>query len=218
MLYLYANGEKTIELEIEEWYGVVDVPAGKYRYSYNACGGTQRGSVTVSESSSLLSLPICDGVSLNYSVKAEDMRSLAIFNRSGEAVQVSLVGPTNYQFTVSANKTSFEVAPGRYQANFTACGVSHSMALNLLNKDSQLNIPHCDTPETSRVKIQNNTDSDMVVYLNGPESQTFTVNPGTTRVDMAQGTYSFTVWSEGNCIKGTLEVANNVVVWSWWSS
>ncbi|KAA3648679.1 MAG: hypothetical protein DWQ07_00330 [Chloroflexi bacterium] len=218
VLYLYSNGNTPVELEIEEWYGVVDLPAGRYRYTYNACGGNQQGSFNVAEGNTLLSLPICDGISVNYSVKAEEMRNLDINNRSGETIQVSLVGLAEYQFTVSGNKVSVDVVPGRYQAYFTACGIDYVMAVNLLHKDGQLSVPRCETPASSRVKVQNHTGEDMVVTLSGPEYLTVTIDPGTTRLDLAQGTYNFTVWSQGKCITGTLEVVGKVVNWSWWNN
>jgi hypothetical protein len=99
------------------------VEAGKYRYSYKACGATKTGSITISAKGGKLAIPKCV------------MAGVTIVNDTGSTLYINLNGPATFNFTVGTGKTKVSVIKGKYNYSVSgACG-SKSGVMNLKKGD-----------------------------------------------------------------------------------
>lgn len=84
------------------------VTPGKYTYVMTICGARQTGTLELTKKSQSFKLVACS--------------SLAIFNRTGGPIYLTLKGPWTYYLTIGEKFRLVYVLPGTYKYSVTGCG------------------------------------------------------------------------------------------------
>lgn len=95
-----------------------DLKPGKYRYSYQACGGEKKGTVEVKKNGTVLTLAACPK---NKKSGGGDV-TVKVKNDTGGTVWLTLSGPANYNFTLAPGKSTITVLKGKYAYTIYGCG------------------------------------------------------------------------------------------------
>lgn len=153
-------------------------------------------------------------------VYAADTVHVQIQNKTGENVRISLSGPASYSFQLTSGKNKVEVQPGKYNYSYKACGGTQTGKFNAQN-GATLTLPKCSSGSKAgggevKVTIKNNTGGTVTIYLSGPQSYVFSFGPGTSKMYITAGTYSYTVYGCGTSMSGTKKFKGGGLVWMFW--
>ena len=119
IIRLQLTGPQTVWLTLATGNTKDELPAGTYRYSYNACDGeTFTGSFNVKGKTSILKLLKCK----NSQATSGKLIKVAVKNNTGGSLSIYLFGDQSYTFYVGTGTTKIEVAPGKYQYTVYGCG------------------------------------------------------------------------------------------------
>jgi hypothetical protein len=86
----------------------IKVTPGKYTYVMTVCGARQTGTLEITKKSQSFKIVACS--------------SLAIFNRTGGPIYLTLKGPWTYTLTIAEKFYHLYVLPGTYKYTVTGCG------------------------------------------------------------------------------------------------
>ena len=113
---IVLEGPQTYYFNLADGREKFDVVAGKYDYTYTACGGEQQtGSVTVKKNGTTLKLQCPKESKAN-------LGKVRVQNDTGGILYVTLDGPEYYTFAFPPGRTVIEVVRGRYEYTLFGCG------------------------------------------------------------------------------------------------
>lgn len=148
-----------------------------------------------------------------------DTLSLLIVNKTRETVQLNLIGPQNYTFTVLPGKSTQLVQPGKYKYTYLACQGKKTGTFTISKNGKQLVLAACSKNQKSKevkVRIDNRTGGFVWLNLVGPTSYQFSLKPGSSVIWVIKGKYTYTAYGCGGAsVSGTRQLRNGVL-WSWY--
>ena len=129
---LVMKGPATYNWNIQAGKQTFSVVPGKYKYSYKACGGTEKkGTVEVKKNNHTLVLAVC-----KQQNKAGGTVNVVIQNNTGGSITLVLTGPGSYRFTLGTGKQTINVVKGTYQYTAYGCGGASSSGTKKLSGKS----------------------------------------------------------------------------------
>lgn len=160
------------------------------------------------------------GATLQPAQAAEnDTLSLLIINKTGETIQLTLVGPATYTFTLQAGKSTQQVLPGKYKYQYFACQGKKTGTFTISKDGKKLLLASCSKNQKSklaRVKIDNRTGGFVWLNLVGPATYQFSLKPGKSEIWVIKGKYTYTAFGCGGAsVSGTRKL-NSGMLWSWY--
>jgi len=93
-----------------------EVAPGKYKYTYQACGGSKSGTVEVKKDNQNLTLAVCKQKSGSATANVK------ITNDTGGTITINLTGPATYRFSFGPGKSTMSVIRGKYSFTVYGCG------------------------------------------------------------------------------------------------
>jgi hypothetical protein len=147
--------------------------------------------------------------------------NLLVNNKTGETVQLNLVGPQNYTFTVQPEKSTQQVLAGKYKYTYQACQGKKTGTFTISKNGKQLVLAACSKNQKQkskevRVKISNQTGGVVRLNLSGPGTYNFTLNTGSSVIWVIKGKYNYTAYGCGGAaISGTRNLRNGLN-WTWY--
>lgn len=154
------------------------------------------------------------------SIEAKDTVQVQFQNKTGDSVRLTLTGPATRSLTLSTGKTKADLAPGRYNYSYEACGKTNTGVFKALKNGDTLVLAKCKGDNggggTVKVVIKNNTGGNITIYLTGPQSYTFNFPTGSSRMEVVPGKYTYTVYGCGSSITGTKSFKGGGINWMFW--
>lgn len=150
-----------------------------------------------------------------------DTLSLFINNKTGETVQLNLIGPQNYTFTVLPGKSTQLVQPGKYKYNYLACQGKKTGVFTISKNGKQLVLAACSKNQKQKnkevkIRIDNRTGGLVWLTLVGPTTYQFSLKPGSSAIWVIKGKYTYTAYGCGGAsVSGTRQLRNGML-WSWY--
>ncbi len=216
--YLTVTGPKTYYFNVPAGKTKFDVDIGEYDLTYFACGANQAETVNVKKKGATLKITCAS--SKDKDVK-DDSKSgktpqLTIQNQTGASFYLTVTGPKTYYFNVPTGKTKFDVDIGEYDLTYFACGANQTKTVNVKKKGATLKI-NCKEQKKNTVKVtvNNKTDGVLTIILDGPEYYTFYLPVGKTKIEIAKGTYNYTVYGCGSSSATGTENWKRGGTWYW---
>jgi hypothetical protein len=108
-LSIRLTGPKNQTLLVPRGKTIVELPPGKYQYSYKACGADKSGTLDLKKSGKL-------------NITACQMVKIKVFNLTNHNMYLRLTGPVNYNFTLAPGISNIRVVKGTYNLSLTGCG------------------------------------------------------------------------------------------------
>jgi len=93
-----------------------EVVPGKYKYTYQACGGPKTGTVVVSKDNQNLTLAVCKQKG------SGGIANVKIVNDTGGYITINLTGSTTYRFSIGPGRSTISVVKGKYTYTVYGCG------------------------------------------------------------------------------------------------
>jgi hypothetical protein len=125
------TGVKTYVVTATEKKTTIQVEAGKYNYSYQACDQAKKGSLKVKNNTAKLTIPACKSNKNKAKSGSTASTTVTINNLTGGTLYLTLKGPATYYFTLGLNKTKITVVKGKYTYTAYGCGSSKTGTINL---------------------------------------------------------------------------------------
>jgi hypothetical protein len=202
---LSLSGPRPYNLTLPTGKTKVEVLKGEYTYSYLDHGVSESGSISIQSEQATLTL-------LNK------IAALKIANKSGADVQVSLQGNVPYTLSANAGVSKHQIRRGTYQYKYFACGNWQSGEIQVNKNSVELNIASCQAATSGGVKvvIENDTFGMVTLQLSGPQQYWFYLSPGTQTIEVAKGSYDYTVWGCGGASKSGTKNINSKIHWRFW--
>jgi hypothetical protein len=122
---LILTGPATYNFTVKMGKNTFTVQAGKYKYSYDACNKTKKGTVVVEKNNKLLTIAACKGKGTGGLVR------VTVVNNTHGYMRLILTGPANYDFQLPTGKNAITVIRGKYQYTAYGCGASMSGTVNM---------------------------------------------------------------------------------------
>lgn len=144
--------------------------------------------------------------------------SLLITNKTGETLQLNLVGPQTYTFTVPPGKSTQLVEPGKYKYTYLACQGKKSGTFTISKDGKKLLLASCSKNQKGklvRVKIDNKTGGFVWINLVGPASYQFSLKPGNSEIWVIKGKYTYTAFGCGGASRSGTYKLRSGMTWSW---
>jgi hypothetical protein len=148
--------------------------------------------------------------------------TLLINNQSGANLTLTLSGPASYYFPLGGGKTKVQVARGKYQYRYYACGAYQSGDLEVKKANQKFLIKKCAAAKpaskpanTVKVNLVNDTGGVLTITLSGANSYTFTVAAGKAKLYLVKGKYTYTVRAICGVKSGTVNIRGGLR-WRWW--
>jgi hypothetical protein len=116
-----------------------------------------------------------------------------IDNRTTEHVKLILQGPTNTTLNIEPGKNKADIPLGVYSYSYSACGRQLKGTFNVKKAGDVLRLPRCITGQTGNayVVLENETSEAVTITLVGPETYRFVVSPGSIKVEIEHGKYTY---------------------------
>lgn len=179
------------------------VEEGKYKYSYGACGLKFSGEIQVKDNLQWLVIDPCPA--------ARIYTKFAVDSHLGDAVTVSLVGPSSYSLAASLGHNKFiSIEAGFYSYSFTACGGTYGGEVRVeKNGTSRITLYGCevldyklaltslDSHSPTNLRIGSHYAFPVRLTLQGPTSYSLEILPGLNRFNLFPGTYSYSFTAYG---------------------
>jgi len=129
---LVLKGPATYNWNLKPGKETFSVAPGKYKYTYKACGGTEKkGTVEVKKNNQTLVLAVC-----KQKNASGGMANIPIQNNTGGTVTLNLTGPATYHFSLAPGRSTISVLKGTYSYTAWGCGgASISGTKNLKGKN-----------------------------------------------------------------------------------
>jgi hypothetical protein len=150
---------------------------------------------------------------------AEGTVRAVIENWTGETVRVSLNGPMNIVIKVEPNgKKGADLVTGIYAYQYHACGKTYTGNFIVTQSGDTLRIAIC--PEfgsgpgqtgNAFILIENKTKEPFTITLKGPFEYTITVEPGTEKIEVIPGKYTYSLIACGVIVKGSLKTKISII-------
>jgi hypothetical protein len=121
------SGPGTYRLSLGAGKTKADIVPGKYSYTYQACGQSNKGTFNARKSGDTLVLPKCGGD--KGSGGGGDVK-VTIKNYTGGGITIYLSGPQSYTFNFPSGTSKMTVVPGKYSYTVYGCGTSMSGTKN----------------------------------------------------------------------------------------
>jgi hypothetical protein len=216
-LTLTLDGPKYYTLVVPPGKTTFEVEQGKYTYSHYGCGTVaQTDVITVKKAGYTLKLTCAGNKKAGNAAKTP---KLSVKNSAGTSVTLTLTGPKNYTFTVPNGKSNFEVEQGNYTYSYSACGAEQSGKVNVKKSGANLKIT-CPKAKSggkaAKVTVDNRTGGWITLKLYGPQEYNFNLAPGTTKIEVAKGKYTYTVWGCGGASLSGTKKLNGSLIWKFW--
>ncbi len=147
--------------------------------------------------------------------------SLLINNKTGETLQLNLVGPQTYTFTVLPGKSTQLVEPGKYKYTYLACQGKKTGTFTISKNGKLLTLAACSKNQKQKskeVKVRIDNRTGGVVWLNlvGPTTYQFSLKPGSSVIWVIKGKYQYTAFGCGGAsVSGTRQLRSGML-WSWY--
>jgi hypothetical protein len=106
---LRLTGPRSQSIVVPPGKTILQLPPGKYQYSYKVCGAEKTGTLDLRKSGKLNITP-CPMAKIKFS------------NVSGKTMYISLRGPLNYTFTLPPGTSQVRVVKGTYRYSLSGCG------------------------------------------------------------------------------------------------
>jgi hypothetical protein len=130
----------------------------------------------------------------------KDKVAVQIQNKTGSSVVIKLTGPATVYLTLNTGKNKTELASGRYQYSYTACGGTQTGTFKV-KAGATLVLPKCKTggggAGEGKQKITNNTGGTLTIILSGPKNYTLYVATGKSQISIVKGKYNYTIYGCG---------------------
>jgi hypothetical protein len=126
-LSIRLTGPKNQTLLVPRGKTTVELPLGKYQYSYKACGADKSGTIDLKKSGKL-------------TVAACQMAKIKVFNLASHNMYLRLNGPVNYNFTLPPGMSNIQVVKGTYQYYLSGCGGAPDTGTFKLNGNIKLTV------------------------------------------------------------------------------
>jgi len=116
---LVMKGPATYNWMLQAGKQTFNVLPGKYKYTYKACGGTEKtGTIQVKKNKQTLTLAVCK----QQKKTGGGLKPINILNNTGGTVTLILTGPSSYRFSLKPGKSTLMVLKGTYQFTAYGCG------------------------------------------------------------------------------------------------
>ncbi len=154
--------------------------------------------------------------------QAKSTVTVQIQNKTGDKVTLSLSGPSSYWLYPGTGKTKAEVLPGKYTYSYQACGKTNTGKLNAKGNSVNLVLAKCPKDKTIKgakevkVTVKNQTGGSLSIYMTGTKSYTFYLGGGTSKISIAAGKYSYTVYGCGTSLSGSKNFKGGGNSWMFW--
>lgn len=103
------TGPRSQSIVVPPGKTILQLPPGKYQYSYKVCGADKTGSLDLRKSGKLNITPC-------------PMAKIKFTNLAGKTMYLSLTGPVNYTFTLPSGVSTVRVVKGTYRYSLSGCG------------------------------------------------------------------------------------------------
>jgi hypothetical protein len=147
--------------------------------------------------------------------------NLLVNNKTGETVQLNLVGPQNYTFTVQPGKSTQQVLAGKYKYTYQACQGKKTGTFTISKNGKQLTLAACSKNQKQKskevkVNISNQTGGTVWLTLTGPAAYNFTVQPGTSAIWVIKGKYNYSAYGCGGAASSGTRKLRSGLTWTWY--
>lgn len=213
-----SNANVTISLEGPEDYDITvrtgqsktrSIVAGNYDYKYGSCGVTWEGTIEADEDVEYI-IYDCQYVPTKLQIKSH----------LSEDVEVSLAGFKNYKYAIDLGKNRVNLLSGTYTFSWEACGNSFSETMFVTKAGtSEITLHSCEwydsparifgKPNPVKFVVHNTASFPVEIYMVGPYSYLFSIQPGHNRFIVASGTYEYGYYLDGTWNTGTVSVLQN---------
>lgn len=213
-----SNANVTVRLDGPEDYDITvrtgqsktrTIVAGNYDYRYGSCGVTWDGTLEADENVELV-IYDCQYVPTKMQIKSH----------LSEDVEVSLAGFKNYKYAIDLGKNRVELLSGDYTFSWEACGNSFSETMFVTKAGtSEITLHSCEwydspariygKPNPVKFAVYNTASFPVEIYLVGPYSYLFNIQPGKNRIIVTSGTYEYGYFLDGTWNTGTATVLQN---------
>ena len=144
---------------------------------------------------------------------------LVVNNKTGQVVQLKLVGPATYNFTVKSGKNTFTVQEGKYKYSYFACNGTKTGTVVVGKTNKLLTLAACKAKgkpvKTIKFNIVNDTSGTITLILNGPASYNFSLSTGKHVLSVVKGKYTYTAYGCGSSMSGTVNLRQGLI-WRFW--
>lgn len=204
------TGPEDYSFTLEPGQWVKTVVEGKYKYSYGACGEKFSGEITVEDDQQWLTIEPCGAV--------PEYAKFVVDSHLGDALTLQLVGPQSYDLSISLGRNKFiSLQTGFYTYSYTACGGTLTGEVRVTkNGTSRLTLYSCELvalhPSTftgrtpSNLRIGSHYNFPLRMTLSGPTSYSFEIVPGLNRLNVVDGTYTYSYTAYGRFVTGSFVV------------
>ncbi len=186
-----------------------EITEGKYEYYYSSCGSTWDGILKVNK----------DVKFVIYDC-AHMPTKMQINSHLSEDVEVELSGDKNYDFDIELGKNRVELLSGTYIFSWSACDTVFSEELRVEKSGtSEITLHSCEwyespariygKPNPVKFVVANTSTFPVDIYMKGPYTYFFNIQPGTTRFIVASGTYEYGYFLDGTWNTGLVSVLKN---------
>lgn len=150
-----------------------------------------------------------------------DTLSLLINNKTGEIIQLTLMGPATYTFTLQVGKSTQQVLPGKYKYQYFACEGKKTGTFTISKNGKLLVLAACSKNQKQKskeikVRIDNRTGGVVWLNLVGPASYQFSLKPGSSVIWVIKGKYTYTAFGCGGASTSGTRKLNSGMLWSWY--
>ncbi|MCW5876798.1 MAG: hypothetical protein KIS85_07940 [Anaerolineales bacterium] len=209
------TGPKNYSFDVAPGKLAKTVEQGTYKYSYNACGQSYSGEITVNGPLQWLVIPVCPPP-LEYAKFVVDSRIPTQFT-------LKMVGPESYDLAINplTNNRFPSLAVGDYAYSYTACGGTYGGSIRVTkNGQARLPIYPCEVVDfrlaaaaeqdallsSSNLRIGSHYAFPIRITLIGPTSYSVVASLGTNRFNVFPGTYDYYYSAYGVSRSGTVTV------------
>ena len=201
--YMTLTGPQTYSVHVLAGKNTFVVVKGEYTMAYFACGAQQTKEVNVKKGGASIKL-VCE-TDKGSSGKTP---KLTIDNKTGP-FYINFTGPKTYSFYAPTGKTDFEVEPGTYEISYYACGAQITDTIVVKKKGGTLKI------QCLAITVVNLMSGPIELELSGPADYYFYLPVGKTIINIAPGTYDYSVSTPCGSGSGTTTFKKKIN-WFWW--
>ena len=140
---------------------------------------------------------------------------MAIQNQSTAPVYIRFQGPVKRDFLVQVGSTKVQLNQGRYNYQYTACGINFTGTIDT-TKRSVLRIAPCKTTKiiVKNYTIKESPGASLTLQLTGPTNYYFFITKPAEKLTVQQGIYKYTLRGCGGVIdSGLIEL--NTAQYRW---
>ena len=221
-LNIHNNTEEGVKIILtgpEDYTFTVDpgkwlktVVEGDYKYSYSACDEKFSGEITVEDDLQWLIIDQCSAL--------PEYAKFVVDSHLGEGLTLQLVGPQSYDLSISLGTNKFiSLQTGFYSFTYTACGGANTGELRLTkNGTARLTLYSCEvmglhplgdttiTQTPSNLRIGSHYSFPVRVTLFGPINYSLAISPGLNRLNVLNGSYTYSYSAYGKFFSGSFVV------------